>query len=101
MAQMVLKSGQAVHLHSIRGESEAPPGKWLSRFSRASELIDKPLKVSSLHVNTEEYHAGHPIQRLVGRVHQQRVRTRPVALLVMLLIGLIMFLIYIGSHLIR
>jgi hypothetical protein len=71
MAQMVLASGRAVHLHGIRGGSGSPPGKWLSRFSRASELIGKPLQVSSLPAGLEEeYRTGHPVQRLVSRVRQ-------------------------------
>lgn len=101
MAQMVLTSGQVVHLHGIEGGSEAPPDKWLSRFSQASELIGKPLQVSLLPDSEEEYHAGHPLQRLWDRVRQQRFHTRWVALLVMLIISLIVLLVYLGSYLIR
>lgn len=102
MAGMMLTNGQTVHLHGIRGGPEAPPGKWLSRFSRASELVGRPLQVSSLPVGSDEgYPTGHPIQRLVGRVRRQGVRTRSVALLAMLLVALIALAVYSVGRLIR
>jgi hypothetical protein len=102
VAQLVLADGQAVHLHAIVGGPEAPPAQWLSRFRRASELVGKPLQVSSLPLGAEiESGDGHPVQHVVSKVGQQRLHTRSIALLVKLAIGLIVVVIYAGSRLIR
>jgi hypothetical protein len=45
MAYLVLAGGQIVHLHGVRGGREAPPERWLRRFRRAAELMDRPLHV--------------------------------------------------------